>query len=224
MRSEPARWAPTLGLQPPAVPASAALVVARGAGHDLRTLERAKASGAAVGAAVRISHRRLEVGPARRGPLDRRERLTLGELLAAAGPATRLMLDIRGLDPRLPRLLALALGGRRAEPVLVAARSWASLDVLRGHPCARLVPIVTSARQLSLLMRRCDTDPLDGVAVAADLLDARSVAALRAMTDLLLAWPVDSPAESERLRSLGVTGLISDRPGLVSGRPAGLAA
>lgn len=192
------------------------LVVARGAGHDRDALRRAERLGLVAGAALHVAHGRLETGPARRGPMDQRPRLPFAELLALARPSTPLMLDLRGVDPRLPRLLARALIGRRGRDVIVCSRAWWMLEPLRGRAAVRVVPTVTTARQLVALLRRCGTEPLDGVAVEAGLVTAHTAAALGAMARMLLAWPVDSPAEAQRLRSLGVTGLISDCPTAVS--------
>ena len=189
-------------------------LVARGGAHDRCGLERARALGVIAGAAVRLANGRVAVGPRRRQASARslggaaEAPLQLSDLLAAGVP---LMLDLRGADPRLGRVLAGELRAARAE-VLVCSRTWWHLGPLRGMPGVEVMPTVASGRQLAALLRRCDTEPLDGVVVADRLLTPQTAAALAAMARTLMAWPVDSPQEAERLARWGVGAAITARP------------
>jgi glycerophosphoryl diester phosphodiesterase len=72
---------------------------------------------------------------------------------------------------------------------------------------------VGSARQLARLRRRFSGKALDGVSIHERLLDAETARELRAMTGTILTWPVNTAARAQELAALGVSGLISDRPG-----------
>jgi hypothetical protein len=196
----------------------APVLVARGAGHDTASLRAAEAAGAVAGAAIRFTHSRIEVGPPRWGTTPRR---SLADLLTEALPATGLMLDLRGVDPRLPRTLLREIARAGRPNVIVCSRSWWLLEPLRGH--LPIVHTVMTGRQLNLLLRRCDTTRLDGVVVQRRLVTPTRVKALRAMADAVFVWPADSPSDAARLLEWGVTGLVAERvehlPGAVHPTP-----
>lgn len=137
-------------------------------------------------------------------------RLLLGELLAAAGPSTELMLDLKGRDPRLPRRVgeALAAAGRPGR-VTICSRNWRMLGALRDGPAVRLVHSVGSRRQLRALRRRFAGRRLAGISIHRELLDAEGVRDLRRRADVVMSWPVETVAEARRLTAWGVDGLIS---------------
>ncbi len=67
-------------------------------------------------------------------------RLRLDRVLAAMRPGTELMLDLKGRDPRLPALVAAALGEHATGArVMVCARHWPLLDLLPRVPVVRPV-------------------------------------------------------------------------------------
>ena len=133
-------------------------------------------------------------------------RLELPELLAAVAPGTELMLDLKGIDPRLPGRLAAELAGYPGR-VTVCSRNWRFLRRLRGP---RIVHSIGSRRQLRALRRRFGDRRLDGVSIHRRLLSAATVADLRRRAELVLAWPVATPEEARQLASWGVDGLISE--------------
>jgi glycerophosphoryl diester phosphodiesterase len=120
------------------------------------------------------------------------------------------MLDLKGHDRQLPgrllRALALTEPGRR---VTVCSQDWALLEPLRDAPDVRIVHSVGNRRALAALLARFAGDHLDGVSIHRRLLDQIVAAELRARTDLLLSWPVETVGEGRRLAQLGVHGLIS---------------
>lgn len=196
-------------------------LVAHRAGNDLARLRRAEALGVGlVEADIRLYRGRLEVRHLKSaGPLPvlwdtwtvarpGTPRLRLEELLDAAAPETELMLDLKGLDPRLSRLVASALAAAPRERITACSRSWHLLEPLRGVPNLRLVHSVGSRRQLRALLARGRA--VDGVSIHKRLLDPVLTARLRATAGVVLSWPVVAQAEAERLVEWGVDGLITE--------------
>ena len=206
------------------------LVVAHRAGNDPLALERALALGVdVVELDLHLRRGRVEVrhskalGPS---PLlwerwhlaDGLARLpVLDEMLAllARGPATGVMLDMKGADPRLPRAVLRALDAWHGPgPVYVCSRVWWTLAPLASRP--GIVPLhsVGTPRQLRALLRRFPpgAGALAGATVKRTLLDPETTGALRRRTDVLMTWSVDTPEEAARLAGWGVTGCISDAP------------
>jgi glycerophosphoryl diester phosphodiesterase len=134
-------------------------------------------------------------------------RLELREVLAAAAPETELMLDLKGVDPRLPRRLVRELEGHPGR-VTVCSRNWRFLRGLQGP---RIVHSIGSRRQLRALRRRFRDRRLEGISIHRRLLDAATVADLRQRAAMVLTWPVASVEEARRLASWGVDGAITDR-------------
>jgi glycerophosphoryl diester phosphodiesterase len=196
-------------------------VVAHGAGNDLALLRHAEGLGVElVEADVRLWRGRVEVRHLKTlGPIpvlwDKwrlanpfAPRLQLAELLARAAPETHLLLDLKGRNPRLARLvLALLPPGRR---IAVCARSLRLLEPFAGDPDVRRFHSVGSRRQLRRLLRGHTV--LDGVSVHARLLDERVVSALHERVATVLTWPVNSATRAAELAGLGVQGMISDDP------------
>lgn len=205
-------------------------VVAHRAGNDLARLARAEQLGVElVEADVRLWRGRAEVRHLKTvGPLplfwDRwtvaspfRRRLELRELLDAAAPGTHLLLDLKGRDRRLSRLVLDALPpGRR---VTVCARSPRLLEAFAGVPHVRRFRSIGSSRQLRRLLRR-DAAGVDGISIHERLLDGPVVAALRERVSTVITWPVNSAARAAELAALGVHGLISDDVERLVERPA----
>ena len=98
-------------------------------------------------------------------------------------PATELMLDLKGRDARLARRVAGALAGPRPPRITVCSRNWALLGRSARLAGVRLVHSVGSRRQLRALRRRFAGRRLAGISIHRDLLDAGTVADLRARAD-----------------------------------------
>jgi glycerophosphoryl diester phosphodiesterase len=210
---------------------SVPFLVAHRAGNHLDLLRAAEAEhrGAVAEADVNLFRGRLEVRHLKTlGPLplywDRwelalpwRRRLLLSELLEAAAPTTELMLDLKGKDPRLAERVSETiepyLGARR---LTICARAWALLELFEGLPVRR-VHSVGTARQLRALIQTAGADRIEGVSIHERLLDLAAVTELRRVAGLVMTWPVNDAARASELVRLGVDGLISDRPGAISG-------
>jgi hypothetical protein len=200
-------------------------VVAHRAGNDLALLRRAeRAASALVEADVHLFAGRLEVRHFKTaGPLpilwDRwrvaspwTPRLELSTLLKAAERETELMLDLKGLDPRLSGRVAGALRRHRdGLPVTVCSRNWRLLAPLRAVEHVRVVHSVGSSRQLAGLLSGRAGGRLGGVSIHRRLLDAATVAELRMRAGVLLSWPVATLAEARELWGWGVHGVITER-------------
>jgi glycerophosphoryl diester phosphodiesterase len=140
-------------------------------------------------------------------------RLMLAELLRATGPDTELVLDLKGRDNRLGRLVAEAIEpSLPARRFIVCARTTSQLDPFRNLPVRRFES-VGNARQLRRLLRRGTA--AHGVSIHARLLDDVVVRQLRRLTDVIVTWPVNRVEEALALEALGVDGLISDAPNLL---------
>ena len=204
-------------------------VVAHRAGNRLDRLREAEEQDVAfVEADVRLFHGRAEIRHLKSvGPLplywDRwalaspwRRHPVLSDLLRATGAVTELMLDLKGSRRRLAEMvreeLAPHLPQRRFT---VCARSWSLLDAFEGLPVRRFAS-AGSRRELRSLVGHFAGKRVDGVSVHARLLDARVVAELRSVADLVLTWPVNAPARARELVGIGVDGLISDHPRLIA--------
>lgn len=137
-------------------------------------------------------------------------RLQLEALLESAGG--ELMLDLKGRNPRLARLVAAALARHaRGARITVCSRNWRLLEPLRGIEGVRIVHSVGSRRQLRELRRRFAHRRLDGISIHRRLLDEPTVRELRERADLIMSWPVEHAAEARTLAGWGVQGLISSR-------------
>jgi hypothetical protein len=73
----------------------------------------------------------------------------------------------------------------------------------------RRVFSVANRLQLGRLRTRLRRSRVDGVSIRLRLLDGPIVTELRRATDLVLAWPVDTPEALARATDIGVTGVIS---------------
>lgn len=210
-----------------------ALVIAHRAANSAEGIRAAVVAGAdLVEADVHLFRGRLEVRHAKTlGPLPRlwekwylleREapRPPLTWILAAAGSAPGLVLDLKGPDPRLPRALRAAFDEQAAPPgTWICGRVWRTVDRLRGTGGLRTLNSVGSRTALRSLLRRYGPGSLEGVSIRRDLLTPGVVEALRTRADTLWTWPVDDPETAARLVGWGVTGLISDAPGRLRRHP-----
>ena len=200
------------------------LAVAHRAGNNLADLRAALAAGVdLVEADVHLYRDALEVRHCKAigphlyweppGELDRRRDVIVPELrdvLAVAAGDPRLMLDLKGpslaVAPRVAETLRARAPG---VPVAVCTKQWRMLDAFEDDPNVRRVLSASDPLQLARLRARLRRGRVHGVSVRLRLLTEPVVAELRRATDLVLAWPVDSPAALARAERVGVTGVIS---------------
>jgi glycerophosphoryl diester phosphodiesterase len=210
------------------------VTVAHRAGNDPAGLVAAVAAGVdRVEADVHLFRGVLEVRHAKTvGPVpvlwDRWElhapwtpRVTLAAVLDAAD--CDLYLDLKGGDPRLGPATVAAVRARHGRDLVVASRRWAHLARLRGAPGVRLVPTVGQRFELRRLLGRAAPGAFDAVSVHVRLLNESVAGPLRERFGMVYGWPVNDAATAERLRALGVRGLIGDDLGVLAraaGRPS----
>lgn len=209
----------------------AGFLIAHRAGNDLRLLREATGLGARlIECDLQLYRGRVEVRHLKTiGPIPIlwdtwhlanpfQRRLQLHELLDAVGPlGAELMLDLKGRNPRLSRLVLEALDARRDHlPVTVCARSWKLLDAFEGRDDVRTVCSVGSRFGLRRLLKRRRATRLDGVSIHARLLDADTVEQLRDAADIVMTWPVNCSDRARTLLGWGVHGLITDAADLIA--------
>jgi glycerophosphoryl diester phosphodiesterase len=199
------------------------LVVAHRAGNDIPRLHAVEAIGVdMVEADLHLFRGQVEVRHAKTlGPLpvlwERwhlvrpfAPRMRFADLLRAAAPETRLMLDLKGPFLGLSRRVLGELGrtgqGRRYA---VCARNWMLLRPFAAIPGVQTIRSVGGRWELRLLLRR-HRGALDGVSVAERLLDDRVVAQLRERTDFVMTWGVATAGRVAELAAAGVTAFSFD--------------
>jgi glycerophosphoryl diester phosphodiesterase len=194
----------------------AGLRSALGAGVDLVELDVHRYRGT-----LEVRHHKA-AGPAHlydAGTLVRRSGfplVTLEEILAAAGTDPRLMLDLKGIPPRLAPEVAALLRERMPDlPVTVCSRHWWMLEAFA--PPVRCVLSARSRSDLVRLRRRLARRRADGLSLHLDLLTPDLVRGLRERAGLVLTWPVDTGPALDRAREVGVDGVISKNLDLLAG-------
>jgi glycerophosphoryl diester phosphodiesterase len=142
----------------------------------------------------------------------------LRDVIEELGGDHRLMIDLKGVHPRLAPSVAQLLRTTVPDRALtVCTKSWGMLDEFDVP--VRLVCSAASARGLARLRRRLESAvhrPVHGVSVRRSLLTPSLTRELHAATGMVLAWPVDTLAALEQCRSLGVDGVISKDLGLLA--------
>jgi len=213
-----------------------ALAIAHKAGNSLAGLHAANTLGVDVIECDIHEYRgRVEVRHLRTaGPLpflwDRWElasasapRLGLDELLEANRHGTTFMLDLKGRRTKAALAVARLLHeGRHHRPVLVCGRWWPSVDVLAELPFVRPVPSARNRQELTRLRQRLVSDrPAYGVSVHRSLLDEAVVAELHERVEVVMTWPINDHESLHAMLDIGVTGIISDHPGVLAELTAG---
>ncbi|GAB3766508.1 glycerophosphoryl diester phosphodiesterase [Nocardioides ginsengisegetis] len=208
-----------------------ALAIAHRAGNSLAGLHAANALGVDVIECDVHEHRgRLEVRHLKTaGPLpflwDRWElasasapRLGLAELLEADRHDTTFMLDIKGRRVSAARSVARLLHeSGHHRPVLVCGRWWPSVDTLAKLPFVRPVLSSRNRTELARLTRRLEAGPpVHGVSVHRSLLTREAVSGLHRHVEVVMTWPVNDLAALDAVLDIGVTGVISDEPAILS--------
>jgi hypothetical protein len=134
-------------------------------------------------------------------------RRTLDDLLGsdATGP---LLLDLKGVSPKLARAVVRAIDDRR--PVTIASKSWWLLMPFRSVAGVRTFRSVGNRFELAVLRHLPTRCRPDGIVAHHRLLTATTVGELHHRAPAVWAWGARDRAEADRLGSWGVDGLIVD--------------
>jgi len=200
------------------------VLIAHRAGNETSLLRSAEAAGAdVIEADVWFNDGALEVrhlktmGPIpvlwdrwalRPGWTPRRQ---LDQLLAEAAASTRFMFDLKGTDPLLPEVLAEQMAAIAPErPYWVCSRGWDLLEPFQRRPGVQVVHSIGSERQLRDVWARLTWHTQHAISIHRKLLTSAAVAALKEKASVVVTWPVNSQADFELVRGLGVDGITSD--------------
>jgi glycerophosphoryl diester phosphodiesterase len=136
--------------------------------------------------------------------------LELRDLVTALGDDHRLMIDLKGVHPRLaPSVAALLREATPDRELTVCTKAWWMLDAFDVP--VRRVWSAASRRGLARLRERL-REPgrsAQGVSVRRSLLTPEIVRELHDASGMVMAWPVDTPEELRQARVLGVDAVIS---------------
>ena len=145
-------------------------------------------------------------------------RLGLAELLEANEHGTMFMLDLKGRRASVGRSVATVLHDSADHvPVLVCGRHWPSVEAVAELPYVRAVLSARNRAELARLQRRLASGPaVHGVSVHRNLLDRDVVARLASRVQVVMTWPVNDVASLDAMLDLGVSGIISDEPGVLA--------
>lgn len=195
------------------------LRVAHRAGNEPALIAPALADGAdLVELDVHLREGRLEVRHA--SPLGRTgwllealrpvrdPRLLLSHVREALPPGTPVMLDLKGTDEALGPGVREAMAG--SDGYVVCTRHWPLLDGFADVPGVRRVTSVGTRGELARLPAQLAQVPGWGVSIHRDLLDPVLAPQLRSRVEVVMTWPVDTPAVYRRLVAYGVNGVISN--------------
>lgn len=205
------------------------LAVAHRSGNSVSGLREALDAGVDLveadvhvhGAALEVRHHKT-LGPSHlwdKWELVRRrdiELAVLDDLMRELHDDPRLMIDLKGVDRRLaPRVADVLRAHDPAAPFAVCTKHWWMLDAF-ADPVRRVLS-ASNRTTLARLRRRLRRGPAHGVSVRLSLLTAPVVRELQARTDVVMAWPVDTPTALERAREIGVDAVISKDLTLLAG-------
>ena len=140
-------------------------------------------------------------------PRSRHEPVELADLVAALGDDHRLMIDLKGVHPRLAPQVARLL--RKTSPdrsLTVCTKAWWMLDAF-DVPVRRVLSAATR-RGVERLRGRLADGPVHGVSVRLSLLTPALVDELHRGTDLVMAWTVDDETALARAREVGADAVI----------------
>jgi len=200
------------------------IAIAHRAGNQLARLRAAEDVGVDyVEADVWLHRGRLEVRHEKTlGPLpvlwDRwslaqgwAPRFDLAQLVQSARPETVLLLDLKGVNRRLPALLLETLAEHiPGRPFAVCSQNWDFVDAVRHRPDVTAFYSVGKPWQLRALASRLDRVGRHSVSIKSSLLDAATVRAIKERAAAVVPWRVRTPAQVRQLLDWGVDGINAD--------------
>jgi glycerophosphoryl diester phosphodiesterase len=164
--------------------------------------------------------KRLDAGGWRGRPFIGQRVQTLPEILERFRGRTRFWIELKG-GPEIyagieERVLSMIEIYDAVEHCLVQSPDRGSLARIRGmNPDVKLGALASGAPVAPLLAAPGGTQ---AVCPGYDRLDQEAVAGIRAAGLECYVWTVNEPAQVDRLIGWGVSGIVTDRPGLVRSR------
>lgn len=199
------------------------IAIAHRAANDLTTLAVARSRGVdVIEGDIWLHQNRLEVRHTKtawRAPLlwDKwtiepgwSPRLTLPEILAAAGDSTPLMLDLKGWNRELPDRVLDAIRDQPPRHLVVCAQTWSFVDRFESCPNVSRVYSIGSQRMLRRFLASPRSADAPAISINARLLNATAAESLSAPDRTIIAWNVPTFERAEQLVALGVHGIISE--------------
>jgi glycerophosphoryl diester phosphodiesterase len=154
----------------------------------------------------------------------RPELFSLTDLLFLVGDHARVLVDVKGANPRLPSAIAAAVrSADAAGRVAICGQYWPVLDAIaREEPRLDLYHSLGQRKHFAIY-RQATPQP-DGVRVAGvsalhKLLTEADVRLFQARGLRVIAWTVNKAAEAGKLADWGVDGITSDRLDLLAQLP-----
>lgn len=140
-----------------------------------------------------------------------RPRLSLAELVAAAGKETLLMLDLKGGHREqsaavINEMRSVAPGTR----YMVCSQWWDSLEPFREVDEAFVMHSCGNARMVRDVITRLTWGQRHAVAAHRKLLSRAVVERLHEHAEAVVSWPINTMAAYQEVRGYGVDGITSD--------------
>lgn len=136
------------------------------------------------------------------------EVFVIGDVLAAVGPDTPLLLDLKCYTGRAARRIRRAVSD--AQPLIVSARSWWVLRQFEDRPGTTMLRSCRHRWHLELATRLPGLGRRTGIVAHQELLNPESIKAALAATPVLFTWAVPTVERAVELHECGVAGLIVD--------------
>ncbi len=205
------------------------LAIAHRAGNDLSRLARARAIGADIAELDVWLHRgRLEVRHAQSvGPLPllrerwrlmpaRGPRLTLDTVIEAAGRDLLLMVDLKSTTLDLSEAVVDAFARHlQGAPFAVTTREWWLLEPFEGRDHVRLIPSAAWPDELAELLPTLG-DRYHTLSLHLSLVTPALLREIASRSVAVCVWPVNTPAELDRVLATGASGVNSDNLDLLA--------
>jgi len=217
----------------PALPQHRPLVIAHRAGNDLDHAQHAFNAGAdLIETDIWRFRNRLELRHIKTmGPIpllwDRWElhpgwghRFQLQDLLRDLPIEARLFLDLKGVDPKLPKQTIEYI--RSVQPdrkIILCGRTWPQLDLVADETDVTAFYSVGSDEELALIWTRIETMEFPAISIHKRYLTEANVRRFKESDVTIVTWPVNTFAEAKTLHDLGVDGFTTDNTELVKWIP-----
>jgi glycerophosphoryl diester phosphodiesterase len=207
------------------------ILIAHRAGNDLEELPRAFAAGVDYAEAdVWLYRNRLEVRHDKTaGPLpflwERwslkpgwNKRLVLSQVIRAASGQGRLYLDLKGIEKRLPAMVASELKIIGLKDVAFSSPNWWYLDRLKPEfPDAVLFYTLSNLEWLEKFRPRLEAREITAVAINSTIVTKDLISELRdAGVQDITTWGIEDREAAQAVLANGVNGITSKNLELLS--------